>query len=184
MARLKANKPLKAKSVLKAKVAIKVKPKKRKYVPFAKKTARQLMPIVDVAFSKYVRIRDSEYTDGQWIGECIDGCMRKLVVIDKDGKWNTTSNNGHFISRGVLSLRYDETNTNLQSAYCNAWRDKEDMLEGYRKGLEDKYGKDTVKELKRLSKLPDAYKLPSKPELLQILKDSQTQVEWILKNRA
>lgn len=79
-----------------------------------------------------------------------------------------------------MSLRFDEMNTNAQSSWCNAWRDKQDMIAGYERGLALKYGEDTVTDLKRLSKAPEAYKRPSKQELLDIIADRKTQVEWIL----
>lgn len=144
------------------------------------KTAQQLVPLADAAFSKYVRLRDCEFNGSEWVGDCIDGCGRELVVIDSDGKWKSSANNGHYISRGVHSLRFDEFNTNLQSAWCNAWRDKQDMIEGYEKGLALKYGGDTVLELKRLSKLPDAYRRQKKPELLEIIRSAKAYVEYTL----
>lgn len=147
------------------------------------KTAQALVPIADAWFSKYIRLRDCEFTGTDWVGECIDGCGRKLVVLDSDGKWKSSSNNGHFITRGVFSLRYSEENCSLQAAFCNAWRDKEDMLEGYRTGLALKCGEATVAELKRLSKLPEAYKRPSKAELLQIIADAKQEVEYILAHK-
>ena len=147
------------------------------------KTAAQLMPVADKWFSRYIRLRDCEFTGTDWVGECIDGCGRKLVVLDADGKWKPSSNNGHFISRGVYSLRFSEENCSLQAAFCNAWRDKEDMLEGYRTGLALKCGEDTVKELKRLSKLPEAYRRPSKPDLLQVISDAKQEVEYILAHK-
>jgi len=144
--------------------------KKKTRRTLEQKTAAQLMEPADNAYSRYIRLRDSELIGDEWIGQCIS-CPRVLVVVDRYGKWIASSQNGHFISRGVYSLRFNEFNTNLQCAHCNAWRDKEDMLEGYRKGLALKYGEDTVTELKQLSKAPDAYKRPKKPELLQIIAD-------------
>lgn len=146
------------------------------------KTAAQLIPEADKYYSKYVRLRDSEFNGREWVGECIS-CPRSLIVINSDGRWVASSQNGHFITRGVYSLRFDEYNTNLQCAHCNAWRDKEDMLEGYRTGLALKCGEDTVKELKRLSKLPEAYRRPSKPDLLQVISDAKQEVEYILAHK-
>lgn len=69
----------------------------------ANKTAQQLIPVADAWFSKYVRLRDSEFKGDGWYGECIDGCGRILPVYVQ-GKWKSSSNNGHFITRGVMSL--------------------------------------------------------------------------------
>lgn len=147
------------------------------------KTAAQLIPEADKWWSRYVRLRDSEYTGTDFVAECIDGCGRKMVVLDSAGKWKQGVDCGHFVSRGVMSLRFSEENTHAQSSFCNAWRDKEDMLEGYRNGLALKCGEATVKELKRLSKLPEAYKRPSKSELLRIIADTKQEVEYILAHK-
>jgi hypothetical protein len=156
-----------------------VKVKKRKYTIMEKKTAQQLIHVADEVFSRYIRLRDSAYDGIKWVGDCIT-CERFLIVINEEGKWVASSQNGHFITRGIMSLRFDELNTNLQCAHCNAWMDKEEMLERYRKGLDLKYGKDTAKELKRLSKLPTAFQRPTKPELLQIIADAKTSVGYML----
>lgn len=152
---------------------------RRKRKTLNMKTAQQLIDPTDKAFSRYVRIRDAEFNGNEWVGECIT-CERKLIVVNSDGKWIASSQNGHLISRGIYSLRFDEENCNLQCAHCNAWLDKDEMIERYRKAIDDKYGTGTYKRLKALSKLPEAYKRPKKDELLQIISDSKTQVEWYL----
>lgn len=164
---------------LKAKLPLAKPPVRKK---LEQKTAAQLIPEADKWWSKYVRLRDSTFTGTDWVTECIDGCGRTGSVYS-EGKWKKGFDCGHFISRGVLSLRFSEENTHAQSSFCNAWRDKEDMLEGYRNGLALKCGDDTVKELKRLSKLPEAYKRPSKSELLQIIADAKQEVEYILAHK-
>lgn len=162
--------------------AFKAKPKKRKSPKkLEQKTAQQLVPEADKWFSRYVRLRDSSYTGSDWVGYCIT-CSRPLTVIDSDGKWKATAQNGHFITRGTHTLRFNEFNCNLQCAHCNAWMDKEEMLERYRNALDLKYGSDIKDELKRLSKLPEAFRRASKPELLQLIKDSKTYIEHALNN--
>lgn len=152
---------------------------KRKRTPLAKKSAQQLVKPADSAFSRYVRIRDATFNGRQWVGVCIT-CPRPLIVVDEDNKWIASSQLGHFIGRGIYLLRWDEENTNLQCAHCNAWLDKDEMLQRYRLALDNKYGDGTYKKLKAMSKLPNAYKRPSKQELLQIIEDSKTQVEFYL----
>jgi hypothetical protein len=167
-----------------AKTSLATKPavrKRRSPKTLNQKTAQQLIEPADKAFSKYIRIRDAAFVDGQWVGECIT-CDRKLVVVTDEGKWVASSQNCHFISRGIFTLRYDEENCNLGCAHCNAWRDKESMLEAYRSALADKYGSDVVKQLKAASQQPDAHKRPTKPELLQIIHDSNEQVQFYLNN--
>lgn len=164
---------------MKAKLPL-AKPKKR---GLENKTAQQLIPEADKWFSRYVRLRDSEYNGSEWVTECIDQCDRKMVVIDAEGKWKQGVDCGHYITRGVHSLRYREENTNAQSSYCNAWADKQGMIHGYEKGLALKYSEDTVKELKRLSKAPDAYKRLSKPDLLQVIADSKAYIKYTLEHK-
>lgn len=177
---LKTNKPLVAKTPLKAHTALVrvTKPKKRTRTPLAKKTASQLVKEADKWFSRYIRLRDSELVGGEWVGECIDGCKRKMIVYD--GKWKQGADCGHFKSRGFHQLRFDEENANLQSSYCNAWRDKDDMTREYRVNLDLKYGNGTAKKLDKQSKLPDAHKLLTKPEYLQIIHDSREQIDYYL----
>lgn len=171
---------LKAKTNLKAKTPLKASPKKRKApVPLLKKTAAALIEPTDKLYSKYIRLRDSDFVDGQFVGTCIT-CPREMVVYS-GGKWIKGPQNGHMIGRGCFSLRYDEMNCNLQCAHCNAWLDKDEMITRYRKAVDEKYGEGTYKDLKARSKLEDAYKRPSKPELLQIIEECKTLIEYYLK---
>lgn len=172
---LKAKKPLQSKSLLLAKVRKRKPPRKPE-----QKTAAQLIPLADEWFSRYIRIRDASFVDGQWVGTCIT-CPRRLVVINAEGKWNASAQHGHLIGRGTFSLRYDEENGNMQCAHCNAWLDKDEMISRYRGAVDDKYGIGTYKRLKAASRLPDALKRPTKPELLQIIADSKQQIAWYLK---
>ena len=156
------------------------KPKAKKRKTLEQKTAQQLIPEADKNYSRYIRLRDSSFSGSEWSGPCIDMCGRTMLVIDSDGKWKQGADNGHYVSRGVHNLRFNEFNTNLQSSFCNAWDDKQRMIEGYERGLALKYGEDTVKELKQLAKAPDAYRRAKKPELLQIIADSKAYVEYAL----
>lgn len=170
---------LKKKTTLQKKTGFKkgpAKPKKR--LPLEQKTAAQLVEFADKAFSRYIRIRDSVLEDGQWVGVCIT-CPKRLVVY-QDGKWLKNAQNGHLIGRGTHSLRYDEENCNLQCSHCNAWLDKDEMIERYRNAVEDKYGIGTYKKLKAISQEPDAKKLHTKPELLEIIRDSKAQLDFYL----
>lgn len=147
------------------------------------KTAAQLIKPTDLAFSRYIRLRDTIRIGTEFVGTCIT-CPRRLVVLheDSDGvyRWVASSQNGHFIGRGVYSLRFDEENCNLQCARCNAWLEKNEMLKRYKKALDDKYGNGTAHKLEALSEASDAYKRPTKPELLQIIKESNSQVILML----
>lgn len=94
------------------------------------------------------------------------------------GKWQKTSNNGHYIGRANYELRYDDMNCNLQCPHCNAWRDKISMLDAYTKALEDKYGTGTAKSLK---KRPMRTTM-AKTELQQVIHDCQEAIRFLLAN--
>lgn len=177
---LKQNKPLVAKTRLIAKITLKREKKRRKPTPLAKKSAQQLVGEADKWFSKYVRLRDSELVDGQWVATCI--CCTKQMVVYAEGKWKQGCDAGHYKSRGFHNIRYDEENVSAQNSYCNAWKDKDDMLTGYKAGLQVKYGDNVPAKLDKLSKAPDARKILPKQELLQIIEDSKTQVAFYLDN--
>lgn len=136
----------------------------------------KLVKKADVAFSRYIRLRDCEYEDGSWVGECIT-CNRKLVVVDASGHWGYGAHAGHYVSIGKKSTRWDEMNVNLQCAHCNLWMDKIEMLKRYRKALGLKYGDKTADRL-----IIEGRKIhkPTRDELLQIIHDSNQEVEWTL----
>lgn len=164
--------PLKNKSGLKRNTALKATKKKR-----PKQTIPALTKKADQAFSRYIRLRDSNYTGRRWIGNCIT-CNKKIVVLTDEG-WQKGANLGHFIGRGTKELRYDEFNCNLQCAYDNAWRDKEDMLQRYREGIVKKYGDDTLKELKQRAKI---IRTSTREELEQVIHDSKVELDYMLAN--
>ena len=154
------------------------KQKKKRRVRGAPKTIRELIKEADTHFSRYIRIRDSErQSDGSWMGLCID-CGRRVLVMDAQGHWVKSANIGHYVSRSHFSLRYDEENCNMQSAWCNAWRDKLSMMDGYTKGLDEKYGDGTAKRLKQIGTSLHKF---DREELLDIIADSKTELDFILK---
>lgn len=157
--------------------------KPRQRVPLEKKTAQQLIKVVDEAFSKYVRLRDSIYTGKEWYGQCIT-CSRQGSVawVDETDKvrYSPGWDAGHFISRGEKVLRFDEENVNLQCSYrCNRMRSGEH--EKYKQALNDKYGEGTYQKLEKTAHDTTYYKL-GKPELLQILHDAKTAVAYYEQN--
>lgn len=116
---------------------------------------RMLIKDTDTIWSRYVRLRDStKDQDGNWYGTCITS-GRTLLVLDNEGHWHKNAQCGHYIGRGNLNTRFLDENTNLQSAYDNAWRDKREMLEAYENAIDDKYGDDVVRILIDLKKNHD-----------------------------
>ena len=88
---------------------------------------------LDRIFSEFIRLRDS---DARGYGRCIS-CGRIVHWKDADA--------GHYVNRKHMSLRYDETNVNLQCRACNRY-DEGNMI-GYHHGLVKKYGEGAVELL-------------------------------------
>lgn len=84
--------------------------------------------------------------------------------------------NGHFVSRRVNVLRYDEENCNAQCMGCNVM--KHGDLYEYAKKLDDKYGDGTAEKLhaQRLT----THKLTI-DELEQIIHDAKVAIEYLTK---
>jgi hypothetical protein len=69
------------------------------------KGVAQLRQEADKWFSKYVRYRDSIYRDGERYADCITcGVEKNIKQLQA----------GHFVSRRVNKLRFEETNVNAQ----------------------------------------------------------------------
>lgn len=101
---------------------------------------------LDRIFSEYIRLRDA---DNNGYIRCIS-CGK--IVFWKD------TDNGHFINRKHMSLRFSETNCNAQCRACN--RFDEGNMTGYNQGMIKKYGQQTVDLLilakKQVNKISDA----------------------------
>nr|WP_320058810.1 recombination protein NinG [uncultured Bacteroides sp.] len=83
---------------------------------------------LDKVFSMYIRMRDSKRFDFNQF--CCISCGRILPFEQADC--------GHYINRQHMSTRFDETNCNAQCRHCN--RFQEGNMQGYRRGLIQKYG--------------------------------------------
>lgn len=167
---------LKRNTSLKSGIVKKTKPRKT----LEQKTAQQLQDPADTVHSRYVRLRDSKYVDGVWVGTCMT-CSKTGTVAwyDETGtlRFSKGWDGGHFISRGYLSLRYEEENVNLQCSFrCNKLRSGE--YQKYKLAIEDKYGEGVYQELERRALLPDSKKRLPKEELLQIIHDSKEYVKY------
>lgn len=172
--RLSTNKGLTTKKSLKAGAGLKTKKRMKKKSDLFIRVDK-----ADKIFGHYIRLRDSELVNDKWVGTCID-CDKEIVNRYFDGekwRWTKSGNVGHFYSRGYRDLRYDEINCNLQSSYCNAWKDKETMQRGYRKGLLNKYG-NCLPELKRQAVAKGYLGVE---ELEKIIKDYKVCLDFYLK---
>ena len=90
---------------------------------------------LDKLFSEYIRLKESK-----------DG-MCRCCSCGKVEDW-TLMDAGHYVSRRILILRYDEKNVHSQCRYCNRF------LEGNRNGyalyMLKKYGKKYLEELEEV----------------------------------
>lgn len=96
------------------------------------RTKAQLRKIADKLFSVWIRLRDR--VDGQT--ECYT-CGRRASY--------KSMQNGHFVPRQYLSVRYDEMNCHAQCYACNVLYNGQPS--SYAKRLEEDYGSGTVELL-------------------------------------
>lgn len=141
-------------------------------------TLPSLVKKADKAFSRYVRLRDSDFIEGEWLCQCIT-CDRRVTVLDREGRWGLGIDAGHFISRGKKIIRWSELNVNGQCRHCNIWRDKESMLDAYKKALNLKYGDKTWQQLRREGNIEHK---PTRDELNQVISDSKEAISYMLSN--
>jgi hypothetical protein len=129
-----------------------------------KQTVASLKKKADAAFSTYVRYRDGEFKRGEWLVECITcGVEKPLKQMQA----------GHFVSRRVNKLRFEEMNVNAQCVGCNMYKQGEQYL--YSKNLDAKYGEGTADAL--MAKRFDVHKF-TVVELESIIQDAKTQIKW------
>lgn len=95
---------------------------------------KKLIQKLDSIFSQYIRQRD---LDRYGRAECFT-CGRK-------DDWHNLQN-GHYISRKVLSLRYNEINCNVQCHTCNNELGGNRVI--YTEKLIDKYGANIINYLR------------------------------------
>lgn len=85
---------------------------------------------LDTVFSKYIRLRDM--MPGK-VFRCIScGQIKPIEQADC----------GHYINRQHMATRFSEMNCNAQCRSCN--RFDEGNMQGYRRGLVQKYGEQRV----------------------------------------
>lgn len=121
---------------------------------------------LDRIFSQYIRLRDADQ----------NGYIR-CISCGKIVFWKE-ADNGHFINRKHMSLRFSETNCNAQCRSCN--RFDEGNMTGYNLGMIKKYGQQTV-DLLIISK-NKANKI-SNIEYKILIKHYQQEVKRLLKEK-
>jgi len=88
---------------------------------------------LDDIFSKYIRLRDSN-----------ENGIFRCISCGKPVSWKN-GDNGHFVNRQHMSLRYSEVNCNAQCRHCNRFDEGNNI--GYQRGLIEKYGDEIINEL-------------------------------------
>lgn len=126
------------------------------------KTIAQLKKEADRVHSIYIRMRDADDT-GE--AECITCGVKK--------HWKDLQC-GHFVSRKVNLLRYDELNTSAQCVGCNMFKAGEQYA--YSKALDLKFGPGKAEEL--WAQRFDTHKF-TRQELESIIEDRKTQIKWM-----
>lgn len=121
---------------------------------------------LDRVFSQYIRLRDM--LPGQ-VFRCIS-CGQIKPISQADC--------GHYINRQHMSTRYSEINCNAQCKSCN--RFDEGNMQGYRRGLVAKYGKERTIMLEAMKYDIKKY---SEFEYDVLIKHYQSEVKRILKER-
>ena len=135
-----------------------------------KQTVATLKKNADKYFSQYVRYRDGEFKRGDWLVECITcGIEKPLKEMQA----------GHFVSRRVNELRFDEMNVNAQCIGCNMFKQGEQYL--YSKNLDAKYGDGTADALMAKRHLTHKFTIA---ELEEIIHDAAVQIQWYRSNQS
>lgn len=116
------------------------------------KTLSQIKKEFDRVFSIYIRLRDK--------GVCIS-CGSKAV-------W-TKMQNGHYVSRAHMSLRYDESNCNCQCVGCNIF--KNGNMDEYALALIKKHGNDILNVLNKKKQEIRKWTVAEMEEHISIYKD-------------
>lgn len=128
------------------------------------KTISQLKKDADKYFSRYVRYRDGEKRSDGWYVECITCSVVKPI---------SEMQAGHFVSRRVNALRFEEENVNAQCVSDNLFKQGEQYL--YAKALDLKYGDGKAEEL--MNRRFETHKF-SRAELEEIIHDAKEQIKY------
>ena len=126
------------------------------------KSVAQLKKLADKYHSIYVRLRDSD-----------DNSMVACITCPLVKHWKLMQC-GHFVSRRVNSLRYDDENTNGQCVGDNMFKSGEQYA--YSKALDLKYGDGTAEKL--WTQRFDTHKF-TREELEEIIADRKEQIKWL-----
>lgn len=122
---------------------------------------------LDKEFSRYIRLRDM--IPGTTVFRCISCGLIKPI---------TQADCGHYINRQHTATRFSEMNCNAQCRSCN--RFDEGNMQGYRRGLVQKYGETRVVMLEAMKKETRKY---AAFEYEALIAHYKAEVQRILKER-
>lgn len=141
---------------------------KKKATRTKKTDKRKLIEKLDAVFSKYIRLRDAMPHSG--LCQCIScGTLHHWTKIQ----------NGHFVTRGCMALRFNEMNCNSQCMPCNVFQHG-NML-AYRRQMVKKYGEKAVENLELRGNIE--VKKWSEWELEEMIKYYTALVEMLRKEK-
>ena len=95
----------------------------------------------DTWFSRYIRLRDAQLSNGELINQCATS-----------GKWMLCKELecGHFVSRRHKGLRYNAMNAMPQSTYENKWKYGNPLKMA--EAIDKKFGEGTSEKLQQMSR--------------------------------
>lgn len=118
---------------------------------------------LDLIFGSYIRARDKDHTGWAVCCTCDKPC--------RDGNVNA----GHYISRGFLRTRYEETNVNAQCVNCNNWMGG--RADDHERFIAEKYGQEEVDRLRAI-KVTEGFKF-TKDDYLELIEKYKTKLEEV-----
>jgi len=129
-------------------------------------------------FARYIKLRDIKGEDSLgYYGFCCT-CDKKLYVQDHEGHTNRDAQAGHYVSRGMKNVKYDEQNVHLQCGLtCNKYGNGEPLA--YEDFLIETYGKSTVDRLKQARRDYKAmiYQKTGRVEILEMIEIYKAKVK-------
>jgi len=97
--------------------------------------------VAEQLFSRYIKLRD---TNSYGHGFCID-TGKPIFHYMKDGKWLSSADSGHYISREIKSIMFNENNCHAQLSSAN----RSMVFTNYRENLIEKIGLEEVEWLSK-----------------------------------
>ncbi len=130
--------------------------------------------VAEQLFSRFIKLRD---TDQYGRGFCID-TGKPIFHYMKDGKWCSSCENGHYISREIKSIMFNENNCHAQLTVAN----RSMVFTNYRENLIEKIGIEEVEWLES-KKYEWGSKTYFELDYEAIAEEYRVKVDKLLKNK-